>query len=126
LYTVISLIQKIEDAFNHVWHAKTSRPLSRRFSDYLSVIMVGPVLVFSAMGMTASMMNSSLVQALAAIEPFGSLLLLASKLVPFFLIFLAFTFVYLFIPITRVQLLSAMAGAFVGGALWQFSGFVFA
>src|SRR5690606_31296385 len=35
-------------------------------------------------------------------------------------------FVYLFIPNTRVKLLSAMAGAFVGGALWQFSGFVFA
>ncbi|MCK9503437.1 MAG: YihY/virulence factor BrkB family protein [Porticoccaceae bacterium] len=126
LYTVIALIQKIENAFNHVWHAKTSRSLSRRFSDYLSVIMVGPVLVFSAMGMTASMMNSALVQTLAAMEPFGSLLLLASKLVPFLLIFLAFTFVYLFIPNTRVKLVSAMSGAVVGSILWQLSGVVFA
>jgi len=126
LYTVISLIQKVESSFNYVWHAKSTRSLSRRFSDYLSVIMVGPVLVFSAIGMTASMMNSKVVQALVAIEPFGSLVLILSKLMPFLLIILAFTFVYLFVPNTRVNVRSAFVGAVVGGALWQSSGMAFA
>src|SRR5690606_9901370 len=92
LYTVISLIQKIELSFNHVWHAQSGRSLSRRFSDYLSVIMVGPVLVFSAVGMTASMMSSDVVQALVSVEPFGSLLVLLSRLAPMLLIVLAFCF----------------------------------
>lgn len=126
LYTVVSLIQKIEVSFNYVWNAKSSRPLSRRFSDYLSVIMVGPVLVFSAVGLTASMMNSSIMQAVMSVEPFGSLLLLLSKLLPFLLVVLAFTFVYMFVPNTRVKFGSAFAGALVGGVLWQASGLAFA
>ena len=126
LYTVVSLIQKVESSFNYVWHAKSTRTLSRRFSDYLSVIMVGPVLVFSAIGMTASMMNSRVVQALLTIEPFGSMVIVISKLMPFILIILAFTFVYLFVPNTRVNVRSAFVGALVGGALWQSTGMAFA
>ncbi|MFU8763039.1 MAG: YihY/virulence factor BrkB family protein [Haliea sp.] len=126
LYTVISLIQKVEASFNHVWHAETSRTLSRRFSDYLSVIMVGPVLVFVAMGLTASMMNSTVMQAVMNVEPFGSLLLLLSQLVPLILITLAFTFVYMFVPNTRVKFGSALVGALVGGVLWQGTGLAFA
>ncbi|MFO7594126.1 MAG: YihY/virulence factor BrkB family protein [Pseudomonadota bacterium] len=126
LYTVISLIQKIEGAFNYVWHTESSRTLSRRFSDYLSVIMVGPVLVFSAIGVTASMMSSSVVQTLISIEPFGSLVVLLSKLMPFILVILAFSFVYMFVPNTKVKFTSALFGAVVGGALWQTTGLVFA
>lgn len=126
LYTVISLIQKVEMSFNYVWHAESSRSLSRRFSDYLSVIMVGPVLVFATMGLTASMMNSNIMLAVMSVEPFGSLLVLLSQLVPFILITLAFTFVYMFVPNTRVKLSSALTGALVGGVLWQGSGLVFA
>jgi membrane protein len=126
LYTVISLIQKVEMSFNYVWHAETSRTLSRRFSDYLSVIMVGPVLVFVAMGLTASMMNSTIMQAVMNVEPFGSLLVLGSRLAPFLLITLAFTFVYMFVPNTRVAFTSALVGALVGGVLWQGTGLAFA
>ncbi|HEY9148271.1 MAG TPA: YihY/virulence factor BrkB family protein [Gammaproteobacteria bacterium] len=126
LYTVISLIQKVEVSFNYVWHTKSSRSLSRRFSDYLSVIMVGPVLVFSAIGLTASMMRSEVVQSIVSIEPFGSLVVFVSKLVPFILVILAFTFVYIFVPNTKVKFTSALVGAMVGGALWQTSGLVFA
>lgn len=126
LYTVISLIQKIEVSFNYVWHAKSTRSLSRRFSDYLSVIMVGPVLVFSALGMTASMMRSEVVQSIVSIEPFGSLVVFASKLMPFLLIIFAFSFVYMFVPNTRVKFRAALVGAVVGGSLWQTSGLIFA
>jgi len=126
IYTVISLIQKVEESFNYAWHASGTRSLPRRFSDYLSVIMVGPVLVFSAIGLTASMMNTSLMHTLAGIEPFGTLLLLGTRLMPFLLILVAFCFLYLFIPNTRVKFSSALVGALVGGAIWQGTGLVFA
>src|SRR5215510_12233715 len=44
--TVVTLVQKIEDAFNHIWRIRQPRSLARQFSDYLSVVLVGPVLVF--------------------------------------------------------------------------------
>ncbi len=126
LYTVVSLIQKIEMTFNYVWRTKASRTMSRRFSDYLSVIMVGPVLVFAAIGMTASLMNSEVVRALVAIEPFGTLVVLLTKLMPFVFIILAFTFVYMFVPNIKVKVKAALVGALVGGVLWQTTGMVFA
>ena len=59
MVSVIALLQKIESAFNFVWQVEHLRSLSQRFSNYLSVILIGPVLVFAALGITATMMNNS-------------------------------------------------------------------
>ncbi len=126
IYTVVALIQKIESAFNHVWQIHRNRSLARRFSDYLSVALIGPVLVFSAMGMTASVSSSALVQSMMAVQPLGALLLALGKLVPFLFIIAAFTFFYIFIPNTRVQWRAALIGGVVGGVLWQSLGMAFA
>lgn len=126
LYTVIALTQKVESAFNHVWRVSRTRSLPRRFSDYLSVIMVGPVLVFTALGITASLMNSSLVQQLISVPGIGYAVGVIGKLIPFFLIISAFAFVYMFVPNTKVKFRSALVGALVSGILWQSSGFAFA
>lgn len=125
-YTIIALVQKIESAFNYVWRVKQPRSLARRFTDYLSVVMIGPVLVFSALGLAATVMNYEVVQTLQSIEPFGTLLLIFSKLLPYFMIVLAFTFLYTFIPNTRVKLGPALGGAMVAGALWIGLGTLFA
>ncbi|MDH3802623.1 MAG: YihY family inner membrane protein, partial [Deltaproteobacteria bacterium] len=122
IYTVISLIQKIERACNDTWHVNRSRPLSQKFSDYLSVILIGPVLVFSALGITASVMSTAVVQKMVAIKVFGSLMELATKLVPYLLVIAAFTFVYIFVPNTRVRFRSALTGGLVAGVLWETSG----
>ncbi len=126
LYTVVSLIQKIESSFNYVWQVARLRGLVQRFSSYLSVILIGPVLVFAALGMTATALNNSLVQQLMTVEPFGFLLLSMSKLVPYLLVIAAFSFIYMFIPNTRVNLRPALVGGLVAGVLWQSSGWAFA
>ncbi|NOQ94306.1 MAG: YihY family inner membrane protein [Methylophaga sp.] len=125
-YTIIALIQKIENAFNFVWRVKRARTLARRFTDYLSVVMIGPVLVVTAMGIAATVMNNDIVQGMQAIEPFGTLLLFVTKLIPYLMIILAFTFLYMFIPNTRVELPSALIGAIVAGVLWVSVGKIFA
>lgn len=125
-YSVISLLTKVEEAFNYTWRIKKTRSLAERFSNYLSVLMVGPVLVFAAMGTTASLLNNSVTQSLASIEPFGTLLALTTKLIPYFLIIAAFTFVYIFIPNTKVRLIPALTGGVAAGILWQSVGYVYA
>lgn len=126
VYTVISLVQKIEDAFNNIWHDTPNRNLLRRFSDYLSVMLVGPVLVFSALGLTASMVSHKLVQSILGIEPFGTLFYYLGQIMPFILIIAAFTFVYVFIPNTKVRIRSALAGGAIAGVLWKTAGWGFA
>lgn len=126
IYTVISLLQKVEEAFNFIWKARGERSLSRRFSDYLSVILVGPVLVFTALGITASVLGSDVVQWLAAHEPAKTLIAIAGRLVPFVLIVAAFTFIYKVVPYTRVRVQAAFAGAVVAALLWESAGWAFA
>lgn len=125
-YTIIALVQKVENAFNFVWRVKRSRSLARRFTDYLSVVMIGPVLVFSALGLAATVLNHDVVRHLSQIEPFGTLLLIGTKLLPYVMIILAFTFLYKFIPNTKVKFNPALIGATVAGALWITIGTVFA
>lgn len=126
IYTVVALVQKIEAAFNFVWQIERLRSMSQRFSNYLSVITIGPVLVFSAVGITATMLNTDIAQSMVTIEPFGTLMLYAGKLLPYLLICLAFTFIYILIPNTRVQFRAALVGGIIAGVLWKITGWGFA
>src|SRR5207247_4995731 len=64
--TVLSLMGTIEEAFNRIWRVKSPRKLARKFSDYLSVLLVGPVLIFAALTVTATLQNNTFVQQLVS------------------------------------------------------------
>jgi membrane protein len=125
-YIVLSLLQKIEESFNYVWRAKKARSFQRRFSDYLSILLVGPVLVFSAIGLMASMASTEIVQVIISQEPFGTLYYLLGLILPYLLIIGAFTFAYRFIPNTHVNFRSALVGGIVAGLGWRAAGWLFA
>jgi len=125
IYTVISLLHKIEKSFNYIWHIDRARPLGQRFSEYLSVILVGPLLIFSALGITGSMMSSTVVGALSALPMIGSIVHIIGQLIPYMLVGVAFTFVYMFMPNTRVKLLPALIGGLVAGVAWETAGWAF-
>jgi len=123
VYTVISLIQKIEAAFNASWRVAANRSLGQRLSNYLSVVMVGPLLLVAALGLTATVTHSRGAEELAAL--LGPLVDYAGRLLPYLMVIAAFTFVYLLVPNTRVRLRSALAGAVVAGILWETVGWAF-
>ncbi|MGQ0700984.1 MAG: YihY/virulence factor BrkB family protein [Panacagrimonas sp.] len=125
-YTAISLIQKVESSFNFVWRIERPRPFAQRVGEYLGVLMVGPVLVFTALTMTATVLNSSVVLQIKSIEPFGSLLYGLTRLIPYAMIVGMFTFLYAYMPNTRVKLRAAAVGGLVAGLLWQTASFAFA
>jgi membrane protein len=119
IYTVVSLMHKVELALNFVWHIESLRSFARRASNFLSVILIGPVLVFSALGITTALTSTEFVQWFLRIEPFGSLMVTATKVAPYLLVWIAFTFIYLFVPNTKVRFRSAALGGLVAGILWQ-------
>ena len=126
LYTVISLIHKIESAFNFTWRLKGTRSFVRRFSNYLSVILVGPVLIFSAVGITASFNSQPIIDAIQALPFASDVIQLGGRLLPYALIIAAFCFVYVLVPNTRVKVKSALYGAIIAGILWRWTGVLFA
>ncbi len=125
IFTVVSLIQKIESAFNYTWRLQSNRNLMQRFSNYLSVVLVGPVLMFSAVGITASLSSNTVLDLLNELSYMSDLLHFSSKLLPYLLIIGAFTFIYLLVPNTRVSPRSALFGAVIAGILWETSGILF-
>lgn len=126
LYTVISLVQKVEEAFNFVWRVREARSLTERFSHYLSVILIGPLFIVTAFGITATFSSHSVIQHFMQLEPLGHLLVIAAKTLPYLLVVSAFTFVYIFVPHTHVQFRAALAGGVFAGVLWEFAGWGFA
>jgi len=125
-YTTYSLINKIEEALNAIWQVRHGRSWDRKFTDYLSVVLVGPVLVVTALGLLASVQSHALVQRVLEIEPFGYLLVLAANGGPFLLLCGVFTFFYKFLPNTRVHMSSALVGGVSAAILWGIGGEVFA
>jgi membrane protein len=119
LYTIVSLMHKIEWAFNFVWRVGSQRTFSRRFSDYLSVVMIGPLLVFSSLGLTTALVTTKFFEQLSALPVLGFLITIAATLVPYLLVIAAFTFIYVFMPNTRVNISAAAVGAAVAGLLWH-------
>ncbi len=126
IYTAVSVIQKVEKSFNTIWKIRKTRSLARRFSDYTSVIIIGPVLIFSAIGLTASFMSNAFVQRIVSIEPFGTVFYFFAEKAPYIMVSAAFTFIYIFVPNTRVKFRSALVGGLLAGILWETAGWAFA
>ena len=126
IFTAISMVQKVESSFNYVWHVSKPRSLTRRFSEYTIVLLIAPVVIVIALGMTASIRNHAVVQWLVANESLGYLVVAVGKLTPYVLVAGVFTFLYIFVPNTRVNFRSALIGGVAGGVIWASMGVVFA
>ncbi len=126
LYTAVSLMQKIEESLNYIWHVSRARPFGERFSRYISALLVGPILVFSALGLTATVANVDAIRGLLQVDALSQAVYAAGRVTPYLFVTAAFTFVYLFIPNTRVRLVPALIGGAVGGIAWQTAGWAFA
>ena len=126
LYTVISLVQKIEDGFNYAWRVPQARSLMRRFSGYMSVLTIGPLLVFGAIGILSVARSQAAVVWVLENEAFAPLVGLAARFVPVVMLSLAFTLFYLLVPNTRVRIVPALIGGMIAGVLWELVGTWFA
>lgn len=126
VFTAVSMVQKVEESFNHVWHVSRPRSIARRFSEYTLVLLISPVVVVVALGMIASIRSNEIVQAVLSNESLGPMLLSIGEFAPFLLITAVFIFLYMFVPNTRVRFRAAALGGLFSGVLWGALGSVFA
>ncbi len=118
-YTVTRMLSSMEDAFNRIWNVPEQRPLYRKFSDYISIVMVCPLLFIAATTITASLKSNAYVEFLLGVQFLRSLVALALSLVPYLLIWIAIAVLYQLLPNTRVPVACALPGAIIAGTLWQ-------
>ena len=118
MWTAISMIQKVEESFNYVWYVSESRSFARRFTEYIFVLLIGPVAIVVALGMFTALQNQEVVQYLLQNQIVGPLFVATSKLTPYVLVSAVFAFLYWFMPNTKVRVLPALLGGLGGGFIW--------
>ncbi len=126
LYTVVSMVGKIEEAFNNIWRVQASRSLARQFTEIVSMGVLGPLLLFTALGIMAGALSNAYVGQFIDYAPVHFLITQMSKLVPYVILIATFTFLYMMVPNTRVRFTSALVGATVAGIAWGAAGWAFA
>jgi len=126
IYTAVTMVQKIEEAFNYVWYVTKPRNFARRLTEYMLVLLIGPLVVSVALGAIASIGNESIVLWFADNSALGPIFSATSRLTPYLLITGMFTFLYWYMPNTKVDFRSALVGGLAGGFLWATLGMIFA
>jgi membrane protein len=118
---VIKVLGHIEASFNHIWHVKKARSPVRKFTDYLSLMLVGPVLFIMSGSVTVfiSSQVTTLTQRFALLGVFSPLISAGLKLTPYFLTWVLFTTAYMVMPNTRVRFPAALLAGVVGGTVSQ-------
>ena len=120
-WTVISILGKIEEALNEIWEVKKSRTLIRKFSDYITMMVLGPVLLIissSATVLVASQVKV-IVNKIALLGVFSKVIFLLLNLLPYVSIWVLLTMLYLIMPNTRIPLRSAILGGVAAGTIAQ-------
>ncbi|MBF0483122.1 MAG: YihY/virulence factor BrkB family protein [Candidatus Omnitrophica bacterium] len=120
-WTVIKVLNSIETSFNDIWGIKKDRSFSRKVSDYLSIMLICPFFIIASSGVTVfvSTQVELIVQKLAFLGSVGSLILLSLHLLPYVIMWILFTFIYIFMPNTKVNLSSGVIGGIVAGTIYQ-------
>ena len=113
-WAVIRMFESIEANFNKIWEVKSTRNLVRKYSDYITVVIIAPLLWIVATSI------SSYARQVLGVD--GSVWLqLGSKAASLVLVWAMFAFVYLVLPNTKVRLRSAvLAGIMAGSCFFAF------
>ncbi len=121
IWTVIKLMGNIESSFNDIWQIKKSRVISRKLSDYISLIVIAPILIFLSGSVTIFLTEQvkSSEQALPLLGYIGPLLHIFVTLIPYILIWLVMTLLFLIMPNTKVNFTAAFIGGVIAGTMFQ-------
>lgn len=120
-WAIIKVLSNIENSFNDIWGIKIPRSIGRKFSDYLSMMLICPFLLIMASSATVVISSQILViiQKFPVFNAIGPLVALVLKLLPYCTIWVTFTFVFIFMPNTRVKFSSGLLAGIVAGTFFQ-------
>lgn len=119
-YTVISILGKVEETLNTTWDVRKARTFARKIGDYLTLMMLGPILFVTSSSITilvASKLND-LIRDYSVLGPFSTAILFSMKIFSYLSIWLLLMALYILMPNTRVKPRSAFIGGVVGGTAY--------
>jgi membrane protein len=120
-WSVIKVLGQIESAFNDIWGIQNSRSVGRKFSDYLSVMLICPVLLIMSGSVTVliSSQVALIVERLSFLGPVGEVILFSLKVLPYAVVWGVFSFLYVFMPNGTVNIRAGILGGIIAGTIYQ-------
>ncbi len=126
-WTVIAIIGKIEFAFNKVWGIKRERTLLRKFTDYMAIFIIAPILfvISNSITILVSTKIESIMMFLGIRGMAGNFINILLGILSYVSFWLLLTAMYMIIPNTRIPLIPAITGAIVSGTLLQITQYIY-
>jgi membrane protein len=121
LWSVVSMLGNIEAALNAIWEIRRPRLLMRKFADYLSMMLVGTVLVIVSGSLTVAVAGQvrGITARMAVLGAAGDVVLLLLQLFPYLIVWALFSFIYIFMPNGPVPLRAGLVAGIVAGTAFQ-------
>ena len=120
-WSVIKVLSHIEASLNDIWEIKESRTWGRKFSDYLAVMLISPILILVSSSATVFITTqiTQLTQQIKLLGVISPLIFLSFKLIPYVLIWILFTVIYVLMPNTKVNLKAGLMAGIIAGTIFQ-------
>ncbi|NIS74529.1 MAG: YihY family inner membrane protein, partial [Deltaproteobacteria bacterium] len=120
-WSIIKVLGSIESSFNEIWGVKKPRSFGRKISDYLSIMLICPVLFVLSSATTVVIASQAklIVSKIKLLGPISPIIFFSLRLLPLCVIAFLFTFVYVFMPNTKVNFRSGLIAGITAGALYQ-------
>ncbi|MRR17191.1 MAG: YihY family inner membrane protein [Deltaproteobacteria bacterium] len=121
IWAVLKVLGQIEYSFNDIWGVKEKRTLGRMFGDYLSLMLICPVMLILSGGVTVFVTTqvNLILEKFAILGSLSSVIFFLLRLLPYTLMWALFTFLYMFMPNTKVKLSSALPAGIIAGTTFQ-------
>jgi len=118
---IVGLLDNVEKSLDEIWGVRQPRTLGRRLSNYLAVLFVAPILFIISSGITVFVSThiAEIIGGLGAFNLISPFVMKALKVLPYFVVWLLFIFIYLFMPNTKVNWRSGLLGGIVAGTIFQ-------
>jgi membrane protein len=120
-WSVMSLLTNIESSFNHIWQIKTSRPWHRKFTDYLTIMLIAPVFIILSISITLfiSINLPDYMTNAPILDFFKPVISFLIKFAPYLLSWLALTILFIIMPNAKVKFIPALISGIIAGTLLQ-------
>lgn len=118
VWSVMSLLDQIESSFNHIWQIQVSRPWLRKFTDYLAIMLIAPIVLIVSSSITVFVTTElyANTESMDFIKPIVGFLI---KLAPYVLTWIGLTILFIIMPNTKVKFKPALVSAVITGTILQ-------
>ena len=117
LYTVLMLMNNVEETFNQIWQVSNSRPIIRSFTNYLAMFLLFPIIVIITTGLSVFM--ATIANSLKGFELLGPAVHTLLDYSPYLLLSLLFIGLYVHMPNTKVKVSCAIVPGIMAGVAMQ-------